>query len=132
MFRRKPKAPDALDVLVRDLEDLRDADVRAALWAFEIRHDGASAVQRCMVKLAGEFGVGYLSPICAALARYERATTGRDLAAVAPDFVRQRRGIPELEARVADNQRARLARLNQRLSARQLASVRAAAHRGGA
>jgi len=131
MFRRKPKAPRPLDVLVRDLEDLHDVDVRADMWAFEIHHGGNRAVQRCLARMAGEFGLGYMGPLAAAFAKYEEATTGRDLAAVVPDFVRQRRAGPDLQAAL-DNQVARVARVNQRLAHRQLAAVRAIAHhRGG-
>lgn len=124
MFRRKAKAPGPLAVLVHDLENLADGDVRGPMWALDIRQGGRPAVERYLMRLAPEFGLGYLSPICAVFRRFERATTGRDLVAL-PDVVLKRRDQPDLQVRALESRAARIARVNARLAERRLAALRA-------
>jgi hypothetical protein len=120
-------APSPLDVLVADLEALVGIDERAAMWAYDVAHEGRRAAERCLLQLAPEFRLGYVSPMCAAFARYEKAVHGVDLTAAPADFQLERRAGDQAAAIVERAQRRRadqMSRIGLRIRERELTALR--------
>jgi hypothetical protein len=127
LFKRKlgdsTQLPDRIVGLVADLNALVDKDVRAGAWAYLIEAEGRPAAVRFLSLLAPEFGQGYLSPICAAFARYEKSTTGVDLAGIELDDVRECRAASAFEQRAAEAQARAWGRISERAVARRLSTL---------
>ena len=104
--RPREVAPSPLDVLVAELEALVGIDARAAMWAYDVAHEGQRATERCLLMLAPEFASA-TSRQSAPLARYEKAAHGVDLTAAPADFQVERRAGDQAAAIVKRAQQRR-------------------------